>query len=103
MGLSREPYKDSHIVAKYLQEKEYKIIPVHPTAQEILGDKVFHSLSEIKQPVDIIDIFRPSKEFNNEKNNYSCNLAPNWMHWCVEGQPHDCTSAGQQTTVAISY
>lgn len=62
VGLSRDPLKASHDVAKYLQENNYKIIPVHPSADELLGEKVFHSLLEIKDPVDIIDIFRPSEE-----------------------------------------
>ncbi len=62
VGLSKDPAKESHSVARYLQEHGYKILPVNPTADEILGEKVFHSLSEIKQPVDIVDVFRPSEE-----------------------------------------
>ncbi|MBI2598319.1 MAG: CoA-binding protein [Candidatus Diapherotrites archaeon] len=62
VGLSRDPSKDSQSVAAYLQEHGYKIIPVNPSSDEILGEKVFHSVSEIKEPVDIVDIFRPSEE-----------------------------------------
>ncbi|MDO8634081.1 MAG: CoA-binding protein [archaeon] len=62
VGLSRDPEKDSHSVAKYLQEKGYKIIPVNPSGGELLGEKVYTSLSEITVPVDIVDVFRPFEE-----------------------------------------
>ncbi len=62
VGLSRDASKESHSVAKYLQAHGYKIIPVNPVADELLGEKVFHSLSEINLPVDIVNIFRPSEE-----------------------------------------
>ncbi len=62
VGLSKDPSKESHVVAKYLQEHGYKIIPVNPSAEEILGEKVFHLLSEINFPVDVVDVFRPSVE-----------------------------------------
>jgi len=62
VGLSRDAEKESHSVAKYLQAHGYKIFPVNPSADEILGERVFHSLSEIDLPVDIVDVFRPSEE-----------------------------------------
>ena len=62
VGLSRDASKESHSVAKYLQAYGYKIIPVNPVADELLGEKVFHSLSEINLPVDVVDVFRPSEE-----------------------------------------
>ena len=61
VGLSPNPEKDSHKVAKYLQQAGYKIIPVYPHGEVILGEKVYHSLSEIKEPVDLVDIFRKSE------------------------------------------
>jgi predicted CoA-binding protein len=62
VGCSRDPEKDAHKVPKYLKEKGYKIIPVNPFAEEILGEKAYKNLSEIKEEVDIVDIFRPSEE-----------------------------------------
>jgi predicted CoA-binding protein len=62
VGCSRDPEKDAYKVPKYLKEKGYKIIPVNPFAEEILGEKVYKNLSEIKEEVDIVDIFRPSEE-----------------------------------------
>ena len=45
-----------------MQQKSYKIIPVNPSADEIIGEKTYKSLSEIKETVDIVNIFRPSIE-----------------------------------------
>jgi len=58
LGLSPDPSKASHRVAKYLQEVGYKIIPVYPKEDTILGEKVYRSLKEIPGKVDMIDIFR---------------------------------------------
>ncbi len=57
-GLSPNPEKDSHRVAKYLQEQGYKIIPIYPKGEEILGERVYRSLSEIEERVDMVDMFR---------------------------------------------
>ncbi len=58
VGLSPKPEKDSHKVAKYLQSVGYKIIPIYPKEETILGEKVYRSLSEIPQKVDMVDMFR---------------------------------------------
>lgn len=57
-GLSPKEEKDSHKVAKYLQSQGYKIIPIYPKEDEILGEKVYRSLSEIEEHVDMVDMFR---------------------------------------------
>ncbi len=57
-GLSPKPEKDSHRVAKYLQEVGYKIVPIYPKEEEILGEKVYRSLAEIPFEVDMVDMFR---------------------------------------------
>lgn len=66
VGLSKDPAKASFQVAKHLQEAGYEIIPINPTADEILGQKTYKSLAElppeIKKTIDIVDIFRPSEE-----------------------------------------
>jgi predicted CoA-binding protein len=58
IGLSPEPSKDSHNVSAYLQEHGYKIIPVYPGEDEILGEKVYRNVSEITGNVDTVLIFR---------------------------------------------
>jgi predicted CoA-binding protein len=58
VGLSDKPDRPSYRVAQYLQEHGYKIIPVNPMIQEVLGEKAYPDLLHIHQPVDIVDIFR---------------------------------------------
>jgi len=59
MGLSPDESKDSHKVAKYLQSKGYKIFPVYPQDDKmILGEKVYTSLADIPEQVDMVNIFR---------------------------------------------
>jgi len=64
IGLSPNPVKDSHKVAKYLQSVGYKIIPVYPKEDEILGEKVYRSLAEIPDEIDMVDIFRKPAAFD---------------------------------------
>jgi predicted CoA-binding protein len=61
LGLSANPQRDSHRVAQYLKRQGYRIVPVHPLEKEILGEKVFKSLDEIDEPLDMIDVFRKSE------------------------------------------
>ena len=66
VGLSKDPSKPSHDVAKYLLEHGYQIIPVNPTVQEVLGQKSYPSLLELpddlKRKVDVVDIFRREED-----------------------------------------
>ena len=62
VGLSPKPERDSHRVARYLQHKGYRIVPVRPGQKEILGEPAFRSLDEIDEPVDIVDVFRQSDQ-----------------------------------------
>ncbi len=62
VGLSPRPERDSNGVAAYIQEKGYRIIPVNPSASEILGEKCYPDLASIPEPVDVVDIFRRSEE-----------------------------------------
>ena len=66
VGLSKEPGKDSHRVSAYLKQHGYRIVPVNPFADEVLGEKSYKSLldipPEIQKTIEIVDIFRPSKD-----------------------------------------
>jgi predicted CoA-binding protein len=64
LGLSPDSSKASNMVAKYLQDAGYKIIPVYPKGDEILGEKVYRSLLEIPFEVDMVDIFRKPAAFD---------------------------------------
>jgi predicted CoA-binding protein len=58
LGLSPKPERDSNWVAGYLKDHGYRIIPVRPAQKEILGEKVYRSLDDIKKPLDIVNVFR---------------------------------------------
>ena len=62
VGLSTESTKPSNMVAAYLQVHGYRVIPVHPKAAFILGEKVFRSLADVDVPIDVVDVFRPATE-----------------------------------------
>ena len=62
VGASANPEHHSNSVMKRLQAIGFRIIPVHPRETEILGEKVYRSLSEIPVPVDIVDVFRKAEE-----------------------------------------
>ncbi len=61
VGLSPNPQRDSHRVAKYMKEQGYRIVPVNPNASEVLEERSYSSLTVIPFPVDSVDIFRCSK------------------------------------------
>jgi len=58
LGLSPKPERDSNRVAVYLKDRGYRIIPIRPAQKEILGEKAYRSLDDIKQSVDIVNVFR---------------------------------------------
>ena len=62
VGISDKPDRPSHGVAKYLQERGYRVIPVNPLLTEVLGEKAYKSLTEIPGQVDLVDVFRKSAE-----------------------------------------
>jgi uncharacterized protein len=62
VGLSTEKTKASNMVASYLQDEGYRIIPVHPKAAEILGEKAYPDLMSVPEHIDIVNIFRPANE-----------------------------------------
>jgi uncharacterized protein len=62
VGASANGHKAAHIIPSYLQSQGYRIIPVNPRGGEILGERVYPSLEEIDEPVDVVDVFRPPAE-----------------------------------------
>ena len=64
VGASKDLTKTSSIVMRYLQDYGFKVYPVNPSmkGEKILGETVFGNISEIENPVEIIDVFRPSSE-----------------------------------------
>jgi len=64
LGLSPDESKASNMVAKFMQARGYKIVPVYPKEDTILGEKVYRSLAEIPFEIDMVDIFRKPAAFN---------------------------------------
>ncbi len=62
VGVSDKPFRDSHRIARYLQQAGFELLPVNPLLSEVLGQKVYASLAEIPEPVDIVNVFRRSEE-----------------------------------------
>jgi len=62
VGISDKPDRPSHLVAKYMQERGYRVIPVNPLVTEVLGEKAYKSLTEIPGRVDLVDVFRKSED-----------------------------------------
>ena len=61
VGLSDKPDRPSYKVGKYLMDQGFKIFPVNPNIDNFLGIKSFSSLSDIKESIDVVDIFRKSE------------------------------------------
>jgi len=62
IGMSRHPEKAAHYVPKYLSEQGFNILPVNPMSSEILNKKCYSSVTEVDEPIDIVDVFRPSDQ-----------------------------------------
>lgn len=62
VGISDKPERPSHAVARHLQERGYRIVPVNPKFREMLGEKAYPSLREIPEKVDLVDVFRKPEE-----------------------------------------
>lgn len=62
VGLSADWFRPSHFVAKYLQQHGYRIVPVNPRYESILGERCYARLEDIPEPVDMVDVFRRTED-----------------------------------------
>jgi len=62
VGASADPAKAAHDVPAYMQNRGWRIIPVNPHADEIIGERVYRSLADIPEQVGLVDVFRPSEQ-----------------------------------------
>jgi len=91
VGLSASPLRASHGVAAYMQTHGYRIIPVNPVIKGALGEKAVPSLSDIKEKIDIVDVFRRS-EFVPEVVDEAIRLKVPVI-WMQEGVIHEVAAA----------
>jgi len=87
LGLSPKPERDSNKVARYLQNQGYKIIPVRPGQEEILEQKAYATLDDIKANVDIVDVFRNPEQIVPHAHE-AIRMQPKvfWMQLGIENQ-----------------
>jgi predicted CoA-binding protein len=91
VGLSSKRFRPSHGVAEYMQRNGYRIIPVNPFEQTVLGEKCYPDLQSIPEPVDIVDIFR-RPEFVPEVVEAAITIGARAI-WMQEGVVHEESAA----------
>lgn len=104
VGLSRDPSKDSYMVAQFLKSRGWQIIPVNPFADEVLGEKCSKSLldlpADVQKALEVVDIFRPSQDVPpivdqaiqlKEKNGKPYVV---WMQLGIVNEEDRCSSTG---------
>lgn len=62
VGCSTAPHKDAHRIPEWLQRRGFRVIPVHPTAEEILGETAYPTLADVPESFELVVVFRPSEE-----------------------------------------
>lgn len=62
VGLSPNPARPSHRIAKGLKERGFRIIPVRPLVQQVLGEKAYGRLSDLAEPIDLVNVFRAADQ-----------------------------------------
>lgn len=62
VGASNDPEKYSHEVASYLMEQGYRIVPVNPTEEEVLGESAYETVDQIPEQVDVVEVFLPPED-----------------------------------------
>jgi predicted CoA-binding protein len=62
VGLSNDPEKYSHEVGSYLKEQGYRIIPVNPTEEEVIGERAYDTVDQIPEQIDVVDVFLPPEK-----------------------------------------
>ena len=62
VGLSDNPEKPSHEVGSYLKKQGYRVIPVNPSEEEVLGERAYETVDQISEQVDVVDVFVPAEK-----------------------------------------
>lgn len=83
VGLSADPTRESHMVARFLKERGYTILPVNPSEESVLGEPCYPSLDDVPRPLEVVDVFRRS-EFVREVAEQAARLGAKAL-WLQEG------------------
>ena len=80
VGLSTDPQRASWFVGNYLQQEGYRVVPIHPKASAILGERAYPDLASVPVPIDIVDVFRPAAEMPGlAREAAACGAKAFWM------------------------
>lgn len=100
VGLSPKEHRASYHVAEYLQKKGYKIIPVYPREEKILGEAVFRKASDIKKKTELVLIFRKSEEVEDVVED-ALKIKPDYF-WMQEGVVNErAAKKGEQSGALV--
>ena len=91
VGLSSKPLRPSHGVSLYMQQQGYRIIPVNPNIESVLGEKAYPSLNDVREKIDVVNIFRRA-EFVPEVVEQAIALRVPAV-WMQEGVVHEAAAA----------
>jgi predicted CoA-binding protein len=88
VGLSPNPARPSYGVAKAMQGFGFRVIPVHPAATEILGEKVYPALKDIPETIDLVDVFRSAEFIDDVVDEcLALNLKAIWIQEGIVNEP----------------
>ena len=102
VGLSSNPGKESYGIAQYLKDHGYTVIPVNPTADEILGEKAYPDLATIPGKIDVVQLFRKSEDvppFVDEAIQIGAKVV--WMQEGIENAPAAAKAESAGLTVVM--
>ncbi|MHB0867949.1 MAG: CoA-binding protein [Chloroflexota bacterium] len=91
VGLSPKPERPSYGVASYLQQQGYRIIPVNPTVDQVLGERSYPDLKSVPERIDVVDIFRRSEDVPPVVD--EAIQVGAWAVWMQEGVANEAAAA----------
>jgi len=107
IGISRDASKEAHIVPRFLMEKGYNVIPINPFADEILGKKVYRSIKDVREHIDVVDVFRPSDQLDQvvndvvERNKARGDAAILWLQLGIYNK--DAVDKAERNGIKVIY
>ena len=102
VGASTNPDKPAHGIPAYLQAQGYRVIPVNPMADEIFGAPTVDSLADISEPVDVVNVFRPSAETPGiAAQAAALGASTLWLQLGIESEEAAQIATGQGLTVVM--
>jgi predicted CoA-binding protein len=102
VGASTNPEKPAHRIPAYLQAQGFRIIPVNPSASEILGEPTVDSLDDISEPIDVVNVFRPAEEAPAiAEQAAEIGASTLWLQLGIESEEAAAIAAGQGLAVVM--